>query len=208
MFDNFDIEVFIPQIAMSAGTMIACASKVVHMGKQSSIGPIDPQIDLLSARNIIRGFKKAADMVKENPSAAHLWQPIMAKYDLTTLVGCEESIFWVEEIVHEWLKTGMFSEDPDGEEKAKQATENLLHQKTSKSHDKSSRPHDRQLSSVSARKAGLKVKDLEDDNELQDLVLTVHHAYMITFSQTPAVKIVENHKGVAMITQQQPSSTG
>ena len=208
MFDNFDIEVFIPQIAMSAGTMIACTSKVVHMGKQSSIGPIDPQIDLLSARNIIRGFKKAADMVKENPSAAHLWQPIMAKYDLTTLVGCEESIFWVEEMVHEWLKTGMFSEDPDGEEKAKQATANLLHQKTSKPHDKSSRPHDRQLSSVSARKAGLKVKDLEDDNELQDLVLTVHHAYMITFSQTPAVKIVENHKGVAMITQQQPSSSG
>ena len=102
----------------------------------------------------------------------------------------------------------MFSEDTDSEEKAKQATANLLHQKTGKPHDKSRRPHDRQLNSLSARKAGLKVKDLEDNNELQDLVLTVHHAYMITFAQTPAVKIVENHKGVAMITQQQPSPNG
>ena len=37
-----DIEVFVPLLAMSGGTMLACISKKIYMGKQSSIGPIDP----------------------------------------------------------------------------------------------------------------------------------------------------------------------
>jgi hypothetical protein len=37
------------------------------------------------------------------------------------------------------------------------------------------------------------------DNDLQDLVLTVHHAYMHTFSAAPAAKIVENHLGHAVV---------
>ena len=45
----------------------------------------------------------------------------------------------------------------------------------------------------------LKVTRLEDDNELQDLVLTVHHAFMHTFANSPAVKVVENHMGSAMM---------
>jgi ClpP class serine protease len=38
-----DIRAFIPQLALSAGTMIACACKEIYMGKQSSLGPVDPQ---------------------------------------------------------------------------------------------------------------------------------------------------------------------
>lgn len=42
---NNDICVIVPQIAMSAGTMIALASKEIIMGCYSNLGPIDPQID-------------------------------------------------------------------------------------------------------------------------------------------------------------------
>ena len=38
-----NMRAIIPQLAMSAGTMIACACKELVMGKQSSLGPIDPQ---------------------------------------------------------------------------------------------------------------------------------------------------------------------
>jgi len=44
---------------------------------------------------------------------------------------------------------------------------------------------------------------LEDDCELQDLVLTVHHACVLTLSSTAAVKIIENHRGIAYIQQVQ-----
>ena len=40
---KMDIRVIVPHMAMSAGTMIACSSKEIVMGKQSSLGPIDPQ---------------------------------------------------------------------------------------------------------------------------------------------------------------------
>jgi hypothetical protein len=40
---------------------------------------------------------------------------------------------------------------------------------------------------------------MEEDNDLQDLILTVHHSFMHTFAHTSATKIVENHLGVAYI---------
>jgi hypothetical protein len=46
---------------------------------------------------------------------------------------------------------------------------------------------------------GLNIAALEDDQALQDDVLSVHHAMIITFSSTPAIKIIENDRGVAFI---------
>ena len=40
---------------------------------------------------------------------------------------------------------------------------------------------------------------MEDDNDLQDLILTVHHSFMHTFSHSSATKIVENHLGIAYV---------
>ncbi len=37
-----NIRAIIPQLAMSGGTMIACACKEIIMGEQSNLGPIDP----------------------------------------------------------------------------------------------------------------------------------------------------------------------
>jgi hypothetical protein len=46
----------------------------------------------------------------------------------------------------------------------------------------------------------LKIIVLEElENNFQDLVMTVHHAYMHTFAGTSAIKIIENHKGIAMV---------
>ena len=39
-----DIRAIIPQIAMSAGTMMACSCKEIVMATHSCLGPIDPQL--------------------------------------------------------------------------------------------------------------------------------------------------------------------
>lgn len=39
-----NIRAIVPQMAMSGGTMIACACKEIIMGKHSNLGPIDPQV--------------------------------------------------------------------------------------------------------------------------------------------------------------------
>lgn len=59
--------------------------------------------------------------------------------------------------------------------------------------------HARHLSAARCKSMGLKVRMMEDDQDLQDAILSVHHACIHTLSSTGAYKIIENHKGVAFI---------
>ena len=188
MFGN-DIRAFIPQIAMSAGTMIACSCKEIIMGKQSNIGPIDPQFGGIPAHGVIAEFKKALNEIKADPATIPLWQVIVSKYHPTFLGECENAIELSSQIVSEWLKTNMFCDDSNKEVKVKKLIKELNNH-----HD--TKTHSRHIHIDQAREIGLKIKSLEDDfnQDLQDLVLTVHHSFMHTFSNSNAIKIIENHQ--------------
>lgn len=62
-----------------------------------------------------------------------------------------------------------------------------------------SKVHDRHFNYEFCRNIGLKITMIEEDDTLQDRVLSVHHAYMITLDATPSVKIIENQNGKAVI---------
>ena len=49
-----DIRAVIPQISMSAGTMMALSCKEIIMGKQSNLGPIDPQMGGVACQAVFR----------------------------------------------------------------------------------------------------------------------------------------------------------
>lgn len=66
--------------------------------------------------------------------------------------------------------------------------------------------HARHISKKECETSGLNIISLEDDQELQDFVLTAHHAFMHSFAHTHAVKIIENHLGNAYIEQSVPIS--
>ena len=59
--------------------------------------------------------------------------------------------------------------------------------------------HSRHLSAEQCKRIGLVIEMMEDDQELQDAILSVHHACIHTLSATPAIKIIENHNGAAFI---------
>ncbi len=59
------------------------------------------------------------------------------------------------------------------------------------------------ISRDKAEELKLNIENLEDDQELQDLVLSVFHATTHTFNGTGAVKIIENHNGNAFVKVQQ-----
>ena len=203
-----NIEVFVPQMAMSAGTMLACVAKTIHMGKQSSIGPIDPQfIDpqfgTISAGFIIDEFNKAAKDIDKKPNRVLLWDKIIGKYPPSFLLRCENSIKLAKELVASWLKTGMFAECRDKRKRATSIANKLANYRAEKSHS-------RHIGIAKAKEIGLNITDLEkkDNDKIQDLVLTVHHTFMHTFANTPRIKIIANHKGLTMTrnatTQSQP----
>lgn len=195
-----DIRAIVPQLAMSAGTMIACACKEIIMGKESSLGPIDPQIGGVGARGVLEEFERAVAEVKDDASRLPLWQTIIGKYHPTFLGDCRKACDWAEEMVRDWLATGMFSDKPNAKRIATAVAQKL-------SDHGAARAHSRHLSITECQEAGLVILPLEENDKLQDLILTVHHAYMHTFSQTPANKIVENHNGAATMLMMAPPPT-
>jgi len=192
MFGN-NIRAIIPQIAMSAGTMIACSCKEIIMGKHSNLGPIDPQIGGLPTHGIIEEFNTAKKEIAADPKTIPVWQTILSRYNPTLIGECEKAIKWSENMVGEWLKGNMFDGNPQKDEKVKTILAELASHALTFSHD-------RHLSvDILKDKLGLKIISLESDPELQDLVLSVHHACIITLTQTPAYKIIENQDGKAYI---------
>ncbi len=63
-----DIRAIVPQIAMSAGTMMACSCKSIMMGKQSNLGPIDPQFRGIPAYEVKKEFERAYKEIGSSPN--------------------------------------------------------------------------------------------------------------------------------------------
>lgn len=195
---NRDIRVVVPQIAMSAGTMIACSSRIIVMGKQSSLGPIDPQIRDLAAQGVLNEFKKALAEIKQDPDSVQVWRWIIQQYHPTFLGQCQQAIDWTKKFVGDQLRSVMFEGDAEGDQKAQKIVDGLSDADVHKSHD-------RHIPIAKCQELGLKVQALEDDGELQDLVLTVHHCFNHALMNTGTTKIIENQNGAAFIkTQQTP----
>jgi len=168
--------------------MIALSGKEIVMGKHSSLGPIDPQIYGMPAHAIVEEFARAGREVGQNP----LWQMVIAKYNPTLIGEAEKAIKWSAQMVKAWLVNGMFAGDKDAKKKADRVLQELGDHALTLSHA-------RHISLQKAKEIGLKVVALEDDQKLQNAVLTVHHVFVQTLTATPAFKIIENHNGIAFI---------
>lgn len=177
-----DIRAIIPQISMSAGTMMAMSCKEIIMGEQSSLGPIDPQMGGVACQAVIDEFNKAVNDVATNPASLGLWQAIISKYHPTFLTACKNAINWSEKLAEQWLKEVNPAID------VQKVKDVFLNHKNSYSHS-------RHLSKKDCKDAGLNIVDLEANPELQDAVLSLHHCYMILFDKFPISKIVENNIG-------------
>ena len=183
-----DVVAIVPQLAMSAGTMIACSCKEIVMGRQSSLGPTDPQFGGVAAGGVIEEFDTAVREVEANPSSAELWGKIIGKYHPTFLGDCVKAVDMSRDIVGKWLSSNMLKGEPSLERKL-QGILNLL------CDHKESAMHNRHFSHDDLEDIGMKITMMESDNDLQDRILTLHHAFMVTFQKTGAVKMFESSNG-------------
>lgn len=191
---GINMRAIVPQIAMSAGTMMACACDAIIMGKQSNIGPIDPQFGGIPAQGVISEFKKALEEIKKDPATIPVWQVIVGKYHPTFIEECSNAIDMSAAMVKQWLCESMFREDKEAGMKAQGIVNYLMNHKDTKTHA-------RHIHIDEAREIGLNIKSLEEDfsKDFQDTVLTIHHSYMHTFGHSNSIKIVENQLGNAIV---------
>lgn len=188
-----DVEVVVPALAMSAGTMLSLASDRIVMGRQSQLGPIDPQMGLgggrtVSAMAVVEQFERAKREVLEDQAAAHVWAPIVQSLGPALLQEAQNALDYSESMVARWLAEGMLKNQPD----AASAGLSVAHHFNDASTHKS---HGRRIGRDEARLQGVVVEDLEQDQELQEAVLTSYHLMTITFEQSPSTKVLWSDAG-------------
>lgn len=187
-----DIEVIIPTFAMSAGTMISLAANRVVMGRQSQLGPIDPQMPLsggfVSARGIVDQFERAKGEIIEDTRLAHVWAPILQSIGPALLQEAQDALEYGEGMVRGWLEARMFHGRKDAKDQAERTASFFNDKRTHKSHG-------RRIDREEARTNGVIVEDLEDDQDLQEKVLSAYHLFTIVFEKTPCTKILASHRG-------------
>lgn len=182
IFDG-NIRTIVPQMAMSAGSIIAVSSKSIMMGKQSCLGPFDPHFNNLPCQSVMREFYRAIEDVKKNPSSLGLWQTIISKLTPTFLTMCEQADALSQELA-DYILT-----DSDYSEETKEKIKKMFGDNTE------SKVHSRHFDIQSCKDVGLHIEDLEKDPTIQDLVLSIHHCCMILGEASSAVKIIENNIG-------------
>ncbi len=192
-----DVRAIIPQIAMSGGTMIACSCQSIIMGKQSSLGPIDPQFGFIAAANLLAEVQTARQDILANPTLAHFWNPILSRITPSFITKCEIAIRESQDFLTRALTENMFAGYAAAD---RDLVVNRVNQLFGNLQGNS---HNTHIHLDQCIDAGLNIIRLEDDNTLQDLVLTIHHCYMHTLSNTNAYKIVENQIGRAQVRLQQ-----
>ncbi|MBZ5526075.1 MAG: hypothetical protein LAP21_27965, partial [Acidobacteriia bacterium] len=172
------------------------SGKEILMARHSNLGPIDPHLRGLPAYGVREEFKRACREVSRDASKVPIWQSIIGRYGPTFLSQCENAIDWSKSFVENQLEHVMFKNEPGAKAKAKKIVKKLTDYRGNKTHQ-------RHIHFDELKAMGLKVARIEDDQDFQDVVLTVHHCYMHSLMNTPAFKIVENHLGSAFVKQQQ-----
>lgn len=180
---NGDIRAIVPQMAMSAGSMIAVSCKEIMMGRQSCLGPFDPQIGGVACQSVLKEFEKAKEDIRQNPHALGLWQVIFSKYTPTFLVTCEQATELSDDLADEILSKNF----PD-----KNTRKSIL---KAFNNNTTTKVHSRHISKDKCKAVGLNIIDMEQDQHLQDMILSLHHCYMIYLESTVVTKIVENNIG-------------
>jgi hypothetical protein len=190
-FDH--IRAVVPLAAMSAATMMALACDEVVMGAHSQLGPIDPQITIPTpegprtapAQAIKDQFDMAQKDCSGDPTRVAAWMPLLRSLGPGLLAICDTAQQRTVDFVARELGQHMLAADP----RRARATSDWFADHTF------FKSHGRNVTRDDARDQGVAVMDLEDDDVLQDRVLSVSHTAQLTFSSTPCAKLIENHHG-------------
>lgn len=190
------IEVIVPTYAMSAGTMLCLAANRVIMGRQSQLGPTDPQMvvgpgQMVSACAIVDQFDRAKADIEKDLRMAHLWAPILQSLGPALLQEANRVLDYAETMVARWLESHMFKDQSDPASMARKVASYFR--------GSEHKSHGRRIDRDEARDQGVIVDDLEADQSLQDAVLTAYHVATITMEKSPASKILISHKGTMWV---------
>lgn len=184
------VRFIVPANAYSAATLICFSSDEIVMDSLATLGPIDPQINGVPARAILRAFETIEKRLKEEgPRALTAYMPLISKYDLHILEICKSAQDLSVELARNWLSTYMLKcteNDPRVAEIVDFFSNYDIH-----------KSHGRSIDRGRARELRLKVTNVEEIEGLADLVRSLYNQYELFFDKTSFYKVFENAWGIS-----------
>ncbi|MBM3188318.1 MAG: hypothetical protein FJZ90_06300 [Chloroflexi bacterium] len=183
------VRFIVPANAYSAATLLCFAGDEIIMGSLGTLGPIDPQINGIPARTILRAFENIEERLKrEGPAALTAYVPLLEKYDLHMLEICKSAQELSQELARNFLSEHMLKCDKDDPRIAR-IVRHFSDYDVQKSHARS-------IDRRTARDWGLTVTNAEDVEGLDPLVYSLYNQYEFFFDRTPFYKLFENAMGI------------
>ena len=134
-----EFTVIIPDLAKSAGTILALGAHHILMGPTSDLGPIDPQLQvgqsgrlLVSAKDIIAAVEAAETAVQTKPETYALHSALLADVTALMVQQARSALARSEDIMREALTSNPSRNDEDVAEMCVKLREPLID--TPKSH--------------------------------------------------------------------------
>ncbi len=205
---KFDrIEVVVPYLAMSGGAMISLAGDMLLLGKQSQLGPIDPQLiidnKVYSARAIQEGFSRAREHIEKDTRLAHLWAPILQNMGPSLVVEADKNLKYSQELVANWLcKRKLINVANDKEKKARADTIAAYFNAESTEDHGQVHVHGQRIGAAKLEELGIGLAYLEENQDLQNDVLTAYHLMTLIFEMSSSYKFIASDKGKMWVKQE------
>jgi len=190
------IRFIVPSNAYSATTLLCFSGEEIIMGSAATLGPIDPQINGIPARAILRAFEEVEKRLKnEGPQALPAYMPLLSKYDLHILEICKSAQELSKELARTWLSTYMLKL-PEDHPTISAIVDFFSDYDIHKSHGRSI---DRQK----ILEMGLQERNAETIEGLADLTRSLKNQYELFFDKSPFYKVFENSRGIGWGRQSQ-----
>ena len=203
------LEVIVPYLAMSGGAMISLASDQLTLGKQSQLGPIDPQLvignKIHSARAIQEGFNKAREDIESDTKLAHLWAPILQNMGPSLFLEAEKALSYSKELVANWLTNRMLKYTIGDKTERKRKADTIaayFNAEAIPDHGQV-HVHGQRIGAVKLQELGLNLRFFEDDQALQNDILTAYHLMTLIFEMTTSFKFIASDRGKMWVKQEQ-----
>lgn len=194
-----DIRYVVPHTAYSAATLLALSGNQILLDDRSALGPIDPQILVMSGgawryvptRAILESFERIRKILKqEGPEALPVFLPMLSKYEPHVFETCKNAEKLSRTLAREWLDRYMFSEDRD----RAQSVDRIV--KALSDHRANLSDH-RPLGIDQLIGLGLSVVDLRSEPELRQAFWELCCRVERFFDVANAAKFFENRESVS-----------
>jgi len=183
------IRFIVPANAYSAATIMCFSGDEIYMDSLGTLGPIDPQIEGIPARAILRAFETIENRLKEEgPRALTAYMPLISKYDLHILEICKSAQQLSQELARNWLSSYML--------KCKEDDTRITNCVDFFSNYDIHKSHGRSIDREKVREFGIKAINIEEIEGLADAVRSLSNQYELWFDKTSFYKVFENAWGI------------